>query len=313
MVERPTFSKIAELTLDKFRHPLTPFEIWEHSEEIRKSIGFSTGGKTPWQSIGAQIYVDIRGNPNSVFYQYSNHPVKFYLTRYKDSTNIAIERRAVDKKEPFDERDLHPLLVRYVNGNSHFQAECKTIFHESSTRRAKGQNEWLHPDLVAVHFPFEEYAREVLTVQKHLGLSALRLFSFEMKISLRLSNLRESYFQAVSNSSWANEGYLVAMQVDRESSFTDELRRLNSAFGIGIIELDPQDADQSQILFPSRLNSQLDWNTVNRLAEDNPNFGALLGNIGDSLQIGKVTGKYDEVLDPRRLQEFVTSKKVARV
>jgi hypothetical protein len=33
-----------------------------------------------------------------------------------------------------------------------------------------------------------------------------------MKKELNFSNLRESYFQAVSNSSWANEGYLVTAE-----------------------------------------------------------------------------------------------------
>lgn len=44
-------------------------------------------------------------------------------------------------------------------------------------------------------------------------------------------------FQAVSNSSWANEGYLVVLQ-EIDSEVLSELRRLNQSFGIGVIKLE---------------------------------------------------------------------------
>ena len=47
--------------------------------------------------------------------------------------------------------------------------------------------------------------------------------------------LKKSYFQAVSNSSWANYGYLVALEIS--DNLKDEMERLNQSFGIGIIEL----------------------------------------------------------------------------
>jgi hypothetical protein len=40
-----------------------------------------------------------------------------------------------------------------------------------------------------------------------------------MKKNLNFTNLREYYFQAVSNSSWANEGYIVALDIDEDESF----------------------------------------------------------------------------------------------
>ena len=42
---------------------------------------------------------------------------------------------------------------------------------------------------------------------------SVRLWSFEVKKELNVSNARKSFFQAVSNSSWANEGYLVATSI----------------------------------------------------------------------------------------------------
>ncbi|WP_243251063.1 hypothetical protein [Clostridium sp. D43t1_170807_H7] len=52
---------------------------------------------------------------------------------------------------------------------------------------------------------------------------------------MNFSNLREYYFQAVSNLSWANEGYLVALEIDDEPLLRDELRRLNNSLRKGIM------------------------------------------------------------------------------
>lgn len=89
-----------------------------------------------------------------------------------------------------------------------------------------------------------------------------------MKRDLNFANLRENYFQAVSNLSWANEGYLVTLNIDE----TEELRRLTNAFGVGIIKLNAENIEESEILFQARFNETLDWNTINRLSEDNGDF-----------------------------------------
>jgi len=44
--------------------------------------------------------------------------------------------------------------------DTHFKANLKTIYHENSNKTTKGQNEWLHPDLVGVYFPFKDYTTE---------------------------------------------------------------------------------------------------------------------------------------------------------
>jgi hypothetical protein len=45
-----------------------------------------------------------------------------------------------------------------------------------------------------------------------------------LKKDLNFSNLRESYFQAVSNFSWANEGYLVAVEIDTDKEFMEPIK-----------------------------------------------------------------------------------------
>lgn len=68
-----------------------------------------------------------------------------------------------------------------------------------------------------------------------------------MKKTLNFTNLREYYFQAVSNSSWANEGYIVALDIDEDDSFLAELKRLNNAFGIGVIKLNDENIIMSNL------------------------------------------------------------------
>ncbi len=116
-----------------------------------------------------------------------------------------------------------------------------------------------------------------------------------MKISLSLGNLRECFFQAVSNSSWAHEGYLVALHISEEPELMDELRRLSNAFGIGVIRLDAEHFMQSEILFSSKEKETLDWDTINRLVDSNPQFKDFLDSLMEDIKIGKIKSRYDEI------------------
>jgi hypothetical protein len=66
------------------------------------------------------------------------------------------------------------------------------------------------------------------------------------KKELNSSNIRSSFFQAVSNSSWANEGYLVATSIST-SEVEEELRMLSALHGIGVILLNPENPTESEI------------------------------------------------------------------
>jgi uncharacterized protein len=239
MDETLTFLKLAEMVLDLTKRPLTYKEIWDEAVKSGLSKRVNTGGKTPWESVGARIYIDLRDNPKTVFLRYSKRPTRFFLKKYSD-LQIPVLNEKRSRKENLDEyheRDLHPFISLFVDANQHFKAHTKTIFHESSSRAKSGQNEWLHPDLVGAYLPFGDYEEITLKFQKSLSMSSVKIFSFELKKDLNFSNLRQYYFQAVSNSSWAHEGYLVVVNLSEDPDLLDELRRLNNAFGIGLIKL----------------------------------------------------------------------------
>lgn len=316
---KTTYWDIIEKTIEKAGVPLSPKEIWEKAQELGTIGDFVTSGKTPWASIGAYCYTDIlRAGDHSTVIQTSERPAQFFLRKLarkedveklqkqKDAEVIIKEKAALKK---FNERDLHALLVAYAYADPHFKANVKTIFHESSLKKnVKGQNEWLHPDMVGVYFPFTDYKAETLEIQSHLSISSIKLFSFELKVQVNFQNLRYAYFQAVSNSSWANEGYLVTLDLDDDPALKDEIGRLSNAFGIGLIKLNAENIYESEILFPARIKPAIDWDTVNRLVTENPQFGTFLKLITEDCKLGKVKSEYDKVLSPDELARHIKDK-----
>jgi len=316
-----TFWDVIESTIERAGLPLSAREIWDKAQELGTMGDYSTTGKTPWATIAAYCYTDMNKNGEaSTIVKTSDRPVQFYLRRlgkFNDTnskvghpTEATKTKGAVDSEKKFMERDLHPLLVAYAYGDTHFKANLKTIYQEKSAKAVKGQNEWLHPDLVGVYFPFRDYKQETLEIQNHLSITSVKLYSFELKIALNFGNLRQSYFQAVSNSSWAHEGYLVAVEIDDDPTFKDEVRRLNNAFGIGIIKLNAENIYESDILFPARIKSDIDWDTVNRLAQENSNFNDFLKLITEDCKLGKVKSQYDRIMKWDEIEQYVIEKKI---
>ena len=165
----------------------------------------------------------------------------------------------------YKERSLHRLLGNYLR-KRHILS--KTIFHESSNRVDQAQK-WVHPDMVGVEFnEFQEPATRALLKAAETK-EYMDLFSYELKRSIDNDHqLKEYFFQALSNSNWANYGYLVAFEINED--VMEEMARLNRAFGIGVIKLSPY-PDNTTVLFPARKN-ELDYYTIDKLCRINSDF-----------------------------------------
>lgn len=299
-----TFLKLAQTIIDEEKKPLSSEEIWEIAKNKGYDKNVGTQGKTPWATIGALIYVNMRDKPNSPFVKIESKPRRFYLrSLLKDEDELkAVERRAstviIRKKRLFySEKELHPFVAYY--GYYFLRAYLKTIRHLRSDRKQFG--EWVHPDMVGSYFPIGEWESEVVDLSSVIGHVAVKLLSFEIKRELNFSNLRESFFQTVSNSSWANEGYLATSEMSNDEDFLSELRRLSTSFGIGVIKIEIEDPDSSKIVFPAKQKEYLDWETINKLTF-NPDFKEFLNRVKIDISSKEIRReKYDKVMEKEEL------------
>lgn len=311
-----SFLDLAYDVLKQATKPMVYQEVWQAAHEKGLTTKLDTTGKTPWQSLGARLYVEVRDNDDSKFMKVGTRPTRFFLKERAaelppDALN-KIEKeegKKTEKKTEYHERDLHPLLTYYASSNPSFNRGraifTKTIFHEKSTKG--GYNEWIHPDVVGFYMPLEDWRPNVIEFNRLSDNNALRLFSFEIKKALTKGNYRESYFQAVSNSSWAHEGYLVATDILQDDEFLSELERLASSFGIGIIQLDPADIDGSRILYPARIRESLDWEAINKLCELNQDFEKFLQDVKIDFESKRVhRAEYDDVV--KEIARYIRDK-----
>jgi hypothetical protein len=305
-MEKMTFLQLAKKLMDEEKKPLSPVEMWDLAIQKGYDKQVSTLGKTPWQTISAQIYVSIRDDESSPFVKVESYPRKFYLKGMPyDEEKIIEESKEIVRQ--FTERNLHPFLSYYAFTS--WKVYTKTIYHEQSSKSSYGQ--WLHPDVVGIYLPFgADWKTEVFNVSKEIGSPYVRFYSFELKKELGFSKLREYFFQAVSNSSWANYGYIVAADIDDDPSFQYELNRLSRAFGIGVIKLDIEDPNLSETIYPARYNTDLDWDKMNKLSSENPNFRDFMVRVQRDVHNSEIIKeRYDKVFSIEELIEYMNKKK----
>ena len=182
------------------------------------------------------------------------------------------------------EQDLYPKLIDFIRSDQGIQGH-RIDERTSSNSHGSGGNKWLFPDVVGIENLTAELNAEVVAAIRESREKRLRLWSFEVKLLINRSNVRESYFQAVSNSSWANMGYLVAAEIAGDNTLA-ELRILYAMHGIGLIQLDIANPAESEILIPARERSDLEWAMCSRLADENKDFKAFMKRVRQFFQTG---------------------------
>ena len=311
------FKEFSIDVLKKVNKPLGKMDIWKEGQKLGLDKKLGTEGKTPWNSIGAQIYSEIKNKKeDSRFRQVSKSPALFVLTNQtideEEIINAVVRNEEAEENQTDEkyERKLHTVLVKYLYSNQYFNCLTKTILHEISTRAKKKVNFWIHPDLIGVHFPYEDYEQTTIDSLSILNEKTYKIFSFEMKVNINFSNLREYYFQAVSNSSWAHEGYLVAPNISEDDEFINELSLLNNAFGIGVIKLNIDIPEQSEILFYSKKKNDLDINMLNKLISKNANVKEIFNSIIESNKLSRLVNedKFDKVLTDEDFEKYKKEK-----
>lgn len=317
-------TEIAKEILEKEQRPLNPNQMYKIAENLGLTEELNFKGKTPWATFGAYIYMGLKNNPDTIFEKVQEKPILIMLKDQHFNINAKIQASKNSKTlnndsraTKFNEGDLHRILAYFINSNPNFNALPKTINHrkrENTNNNTKGYNEWLYPDMVAVSF--EEFNSD--TTYKFLEKFKnfpIKIYSFELKIKLTVSDFRKCYFQAVSNSSWANEGYLVALDIDESDEELIELiTKTALSFGIGVLSLDSENIEQSKIIAPAKFKEILDFNLVDELSYKNEDFKNFIKTINDYdvKNETRYKNEFDEIFDGEEINKYILEKKIKK-
>ncbi|RWI30847.1 MAG: HrgA protein [Mesorhizobium sp.] len=197
-----------------------------------------------------------------------------------EPTAAVIEKTVARRSE----HDLYPMLIEFMESEHNVRGQ-RIDEKKSSNKYGSGGNKWLFPDVVGMENLTDGLHPEVVTAIRESRDTRIRLWSFEVKLLINRSNARETYFQAVSNSSWANFGYLVAANFEGADTMK-ELRILYAMHGIGLIRLDEENPAESQVLVPARERPDLEWAMCSRLAVENKDFQQFMTKVRQFFQTG---------------------------
>jgi uncharacterized protein len=307
-------------TLEDLVKPVNSIEVTKHILE-NKYYDFS--GRTPESTISAQLGDFVRkGDSRVKRYRGKGGLYYYYLTKHEDQTETSVLTESIEtasgkaaspQGKKFIERDLHMLLSSYLHSTG---VASKTIYHEASNGKDPHQV-WTHPDMIGVQFNTMKSSATHQLLQCIDSAETFKLSSYELKREINSDNdLKMAYFQAVSNSSWANYGYLVTFELS--SSLTDEIKRLNQAFGIGVIEL-KANPFQSQVVFQPR-ERPLDFSTIDKLCRMNKSYEMFIQKLEGCLnatekyvnasrkELAEICDKY--FLNESEAEEYCRSKSI---
>lgn len=238
-------------------------------------------------------------NPNIQFIE--TRPREFYYDQNELSATDGLipEQKELDGQQALraslTEHDLYPMLGEILF--TELRCFSMRIDEKASSNQngAKG-NRWLFPDVVGMIPLSSNWNKEVSVLADTLATDRIQLVSIEVKKDITRSDIREYFFQTVSNSAWANFAYLAA--VDLKGNANDELTLLCSSYGIGFIVIDPKDLSNSQIKIPAQHRSAIDVNALNRLAIENRDAREFVENVSTFIKTGRLkTSDWDLVPD----------------
>ncbi|WJX98186.1 COG2958 family protein [Helicobacter pylori] len=280
--------------------PISPTEVYDKAKELFEKGEienmFDCGGETPHQSVSSYIYTALNKGEELPFKKAQEKPVLIALKSTAKESGLNAQKSSVPGVKIAHERDLHPFLTYMAINNENLKCYTKTIFHEESLKSPKGMDRWLYPDMVGVRFLHAELSNEnLIAFSKKFDTLPIKLVSFELKKEISVHNCRECYFQAISNSSWANEGYLVGRHIDTHNpQLMDLLKRLHASFGIGVIDL-RTDEDKSAILLNAKYKEKIDYTMASELSDKNPKFSGFLKSDYDPNHPQRYKDEFDEV------------------
>jgi hypothetical protein len=229
------------------------------------------------------------------------------------------------------EEKFRAIFIRYARLNDEFPVH---IEHTKALRQSEGTNRWRYPDCVVLQWDVAiagdngfQLAKDLLEVKRGLGEPPFVLKSVELKVLAVGSNLREAFFQTVSNSKWAHEAQLVFATAINDNSLADELRRLGKSYDVSVFSyglpedyldsLPPADQilamDESQFeqiasnihvtqMVSSRTTEKLDWDAIKDLRTQLQDFNHLFMWIAHCLE-ERIAFAFEDFLELSKFNE----------
>lgn len=313
-----TYLHLAQEVLLDSATPLQLGQIWNLAKQ--KGLDKKLESENPRkQTLSVALHSPTRRKAYNIF-AFSKSPTLFGIIGKhqaiipEEEANEAQENENDKASKEQLERSLHPLFVKFAREK--LNLFCKTIYHEQSKKCRKGKNEWIHPDIVGVEFVCKDYQNQTLDFVNTFNHPKINLYSFELKVEIKSTDLKKIYFQAVSNSSWANYGYLAVFN-PIDDFVKDELRKLNARFGIGVINFgiptENEEKEEWEILFPAKRREYIDISMLDELVELNPGFKELIESIVAGANDSNEHNGYDKYLEhEEEVQDHIQTHKIIR-
>jgi hypothetical protein len=289
--------KLVELIIDileKSDEPLKQGEILSLAEkhENYNECDELHNVAVPLSAV-ARCLTKYSGGSNPVF------GVFFEGRNKKSQKRFFLKTKDIPEVKIVPESYLHPYLVKFVR--ERFNVYGKTINALKVLKKKDKIGKWTNPDIVGINpviLNLNELFQKEVEKLGMLSTKVMQFYSFELKLKIDKSNITECYFQAVSNSSWANIGYLVVGDLDTDPIFLSNLARLNNGYGIGVIKLNLENPSKSEIIVSAREREIVDINFMNFLSEMNRDFYEFIETAGSIIALKNIdVTKFDEIME----------------
>lgn len=293
-MEKLTFFEVIKKILGEKKIPLSFNEIWEIVDQKNykeKCTDFKNDRK---KELLLKLINDVDNNSGSVFKRLGYHRSKFIM-KEDEHDNLPTRRELYENKsqsENIDCKDIEHKLSAYLN--TYVNLYTKTISYKID--KVTNYTLWLHPFMAGVYFP-EKESRGYAELKKEIGKSVI-LYSFEIIKNLGFHNLRESFFQALSTSIWANKSYMIAIDIEDENEpdFQAEFEKLSNKYGVGLIKLNVERPDASDIIYTATYNKDIDGRMIDKLTEESRNYNIFLESVEKWLNNGTVdVSEYNKI------------------
>ncbi|EMG93164.1 hypothetical protein HMPREF1399_00927 [Helicobacter pylori GAM118Bi] len=143
-----TYRELGKKVLEQAEEPLSAEEIWKRACEMGLDKERPSIGKTPWSTIGSdlgkdkkQFYVAHKKGKTFFYWLKSRErefpPQETPDSKEEDDEQSECSDTAEKQKTSLKEKDLHPLLVKFLDKDPNFKLLCKTIYHEKCLKDKK--------------------------------------------------------------------------------------------------------------------------------------------------------------------------------